>query len=113
MPGISAQYSSNAFHPQKGFRSASPQNTPERWVHRFCYVLYNKEGHVLVTCSKRYHTASIIKEGSLHVSLMFCCDVFVSKKVRRFHHGSVFFPYERRDYWHQKLKCISGCSAAR
>lgn len=30
MPEISAQYSYNAFHPQKGFTSASPRNAPAR-----------------------------------------------------------------------------------
>lgn len=46
---------------------------------------------MLVTCSKMYHTASIIKEGNLYTFLMFFSDVFVSKKFMRFHRGSVFF----------------------
>lgn len=33
-----------------------------------------------VTCSKMYHSVSIIKEGNLYTSLVFLSDVFLSKK---------------------------------
>lgn len=44
-----------------------------------------------MTCSKMYDTAGIIKEGNLYTFIMFFCDVFLSKKIIRFHHGSTFF----------------------
>lgn len=35
---------------------------------------------MLVTCSKMYSTASIIKEGIIYTFLMFFCDVYYEKK---------------------------------